>query len=51
MNKEDLEKDYKPFSEDWKKIYQWKRVSNIGYSEIISEWLIKDFDKIDDDTN
>lgn len=37
--------DYKKLK-DWKGIYQWKRISSIGNSEIISEWLLRDFEKI-----
>lgn len=31
---------------NWKEIYQWKRISSRGNSEIISEWLLRDFEKI-----
>jgi hypothetical protein len=31
---------------DWKDMYQWKRISSKGNTEIISELLLKDFHKI-----
>lgn len=40
-----LVNDYKKLK-NWKEIYQWKRITSRGNSEIISEWLLRDFEKI-----
>ena len=40
-----LQSEYSKEMKTWKHIYQWKRVKSKGNIEIISEMLLKDFDK------